>query len=124
MKPFNIKEYLENPDKKVVTRDGRNARIICTDVKGGDYPIVALIDEKDNIEKVYTFIEDGRWDFLEEGSDNDLFFASEEHEGWVNLYRCGDSTKTGHTYDSEEKAIELGRMNSNYLKTVKIEWEE
>lgn len=30
MKPFTLEEYLANPNKKVVTRDGRNAKIICT----------------------------------------------------------------------------------------------
>lgn len=31
MKQFNLKEYLKDPNKKVVTRDGKNVRIICTD---------------------------------------------------------------------------------------------
>ena len=30
MKPFNLDEYLKNPNKKIVTRDKRNARIIST----------------------------------------------------------------------------------------------
>ena len=34
MKQFNLEEYLKDPNKKVVTRDGRNARIVCTDRKG------------------------------------------------------------------------------------------
>lgn len=50
MKPFNLKEYLENPYRKVVTRDGRTVRIICTNgklfsprVDGTIYPVVALV---------------------------------------------------------------------------------
>ena len=31
MKQFDIEKYLENPKQRVVTRDGRNVRIICTD---------------------------------------------------------------------------------------------
>lgn len=31
MKQFSLKEYLAHPEKKVVTRDGRPARIICTE---------------------------------------------------------------------------------------------
>jgi hypothetical protein len=42
MKQFNLEEYLANPSRKVVTREGRSARIICTDAKEG-YPVVALI---------------------------------------------------------------------------------
>ena len=47
MKPFNLEEYLANPTKKVVTRDGRNVRIICTDRKGTDFPIVGLVTTRD-----------------------------------------------------------------------------
>ena len=41
MKPFNLKEYLVNPLRKIVTRDGRPVRILCTDVKG-HCPVLAL----------------------------------------------------------------------------------
>ena len=34
MKPFNLEEYLKNPSLKIVTREGKDARIICTDAKG------------------------------------------------------------------------------------------
>ena len=42
MKPFNLNEYIDNPSRKVVTRLGRTAMIICTDANM-KYPIVALI---------------------------------------------------------------------------------
>ena len=125
MKPFNLDEYLKNPSRKVVTRDGRNVRIVCTDKRGRNRPIVALIEEQNNVDEVYTLKKDGSWDISGEESINDLFFAPERHEGWINLYKCENSTKchTSNPYDSEEKAIELGKMSDNYLKTVKIEWE-
>lgn len=44
MKQFSLEEYLANPAKKVVTRSGKDVRILCTDAKG-DFPIIALIDE-------------------------------------------------------------------------------
>ena len=34
MEPFNLEEYLKDSSRKVVTRDGRNVRIICTDKRG------------------------------------------------------------------------------------------
>ena len=46
MKKFTLEEYLKNPDKKVITKDGRNARIVCTDSKRVYYPILALIDNR------------------------------------------------------------------------------
>ena len=40
MTQFNLEEYIKNPSRKVVTREGRNVnRILCTDMKG-DYQIV------------------------------------------------------------------------------------
>ena len=30
---------------------------------------------------------------------------------------------TSNPYDSEEKAIEIGRTTKNYVATIKIEWE-
>ena len=33
MKEFNLKEYLENPERKVVTRDGKSVKIHCTNYR-------------------------------------------------------------------------------------------
>lgn len=55
MKQFNLEEYLKNPSRKVVTRDGRNARIICTDAKG-KYPIVALMEISDGSTEFLSLI--------------------------------------------------------------------
>lgn len=42
MKQFNLQEYLKNPSRKVITRGGKNARIICTDAIS-ENPIIALV---------------------------------------------------------------------------------
>ena len=42
MEQFSLEKYLANPSRKVVTRDGRNARIICTDRKDLDFPIMII----------------------------------------------------------------------------------
>ena len=44
MKQFSLEEYLKNPDRKVVTRNGLPVRIICTDRKD-KWPIVALVTD-------------------------------------------------------------------------------
>ena len=46
MKQFNLQEWLQNKERKVVTRCGSNVRIVCWDRKHGedDLPIVALVD--------------------------------------------------------------------------------
>lgn len=47
-----------DPTKPVQTRDGRKARIICTDAKG-EYPIVALITYEDGEEEPGMFYSNG-----------------------------------------------------------------
>lgn len=122
MKKFSLEEYLKNPSRKVVTGDGRNARIVCTDVKDDDYPILALVEQPEDSdnEDVYSYTKDGHYftsDFLL--SENNLFFAPEKHEGWVNIYPQG---RCAGLYGSAEEAIQnAGRA---LIATVKIEWEE
>lgn len=55
MKEFNLTEYLKDPSKKVVTRDGREVRIICTDMKS-EYPLIALVTDKKIAPRVHLFI--------------------------------------------------------------------
>ena len=76
MKPFNLEEYLKNPSRKIITRDGRIVKkILCTDAKS-NYPIVALIEGK-NEENVIpdAFTRHGHWNMYVKEHPNDLFFA-------------------------------------------------
>lgn len=116
MKQFNLDEYLKNPSRKVVTRCGKNARIICTDANNV-YSVVALIAE-DKYERVETYLKDGRYNEGRQSCD-DLFFAPEKHEGWVNIYPQG---RLGGLYGSAEKAKQ--NADSALIAIVKIEWEE
>ena len=85
MKQFNLEEYLKNPSRKVVTRNGRKVkRILCTDAMG-QYPIVALVAAlDDNIETAFSYTKDGHF-YPGEKHIYDLFFGQEKHEGWVNV---------------------------------------
>lgn len=122
MKQFNLEEYLKNPSKKVVTRDGRSARIICTDFDNHDFPVVGEIKGH-------------KWplSFATNGTSikgrqlcNDLFFAPEKHEGWVNIYLDTYNISYVGTciYKSKEESEEIGKKLSCYITTLKIEWEE
>ena len=127
MKPFNIEEYLKNPNRKVVTRDGRRARIICTDAKC-EYPLVALIticDEDDVYEIIESYTKDGCCSYGQQDSI-DLFFAPEKQEGWVNIYAdIENNSYVGRSiYQSKEEAENFGKTYNNYIRTLKIEWEE
>ena len=118
MKAFSLEEYLKNPSRKVVTREGKKVRIICTDARG-NYPIVALIEEG-CYDNALSYTEDGK---LYNGESNvyDLFFAPEKHKGWVNVYRDFDGMMCGSVFDTEEDA----KCNAKIaIATVKIEWEE
>ena len=124
MKEFNLEEYLKNPSQKVVTRDGRDVRIICTDAKG-DEPIIALV--YNNIreeENVYTYNRDGYF-YGDNDSCLDLFFDNIKKEGWVNLYRNEDVVFLSEKiYKSKEDAKEVAIKKTDYIATIKIEWEE
>ena len=122
MKQFSLKEHLANPSRKVVTRDGRPARIICTNTKG-KYPVVALV-ETDDREITYDFNAEGKYLDGDE-DDRDLFFVSEKREGWVNIYRNGEGNiiTSLRVYDKKEKA-EKAKDNFGYLGTIHIEWED
>ena len=75
MEQFSLEKYLANPSRKVVTRDGRRARIVCTDMRCADYPIIALVERCNSTEEViFTTSKNGKWSALE-STDNDLFFA-------------------------------------------------
>ena len=125
MKQFNLEEYLKNPSRKVITRDGRKVtRILCTDAKG-KYPIIALIWIHGE-ERVYSFTKNGCWSKPGEESVNDLYFAPEKHEGWLNIYRSESGFYLrGNPYKSKEEADEVAKANyKTFCATVKIEWEE
>lgn len=125
MKQFSLEEYIKNPSRKIVTRDGKEARIVCTDKKGR-YPIIALsqvLDDDD--EEIHSYTKSGKM-FMSIDSNADLFFAPEKHEGWANLYKDNDHYYLGDTffYLSESEAISHIMKNDDYVRTVKIEWED
>ena len=126
MEQFSLEKYLANPSRKVVTRDGRNARIICTDRRDLNFPIIALIENiSGGGEVTHSYTKDGKY-YTACSDILDLFFAPEKHEGWINVYRNSDSghTYAGAVYDSQEDAKKRKAFDENYVTTIKIEWEE
>ena len=122
MKQFNLEEFKKDPSKKVVTRDGRDVRIICTN-KNGKQPIVALV-EINGKEDIRTFYPNGRWTNTNEWY-LDLFFATIKKEGWVNLFKDEELPFiNGDVYENEKDAKEAAQGESDFIATIKIEWEE
>ena len=123
MKQFNLEEYLKNPTKKVITRDGRSARIICTDAKG-NFPIIALVETYNGNETVLRLKENGRF-YNDTENSSDLFFAPVEKEGWINLYKINSTISPDpRVYNTKEDAESVAGDKSYYISTIKIEWEE
>ena len=126
MKQFSLEEYLKNPNRKVVTRDGHPVRIICTDHDNISYPIVGA---RKGYDFPFCFGEDGYVVGSKCNDANDLFFVPEKKVRWANIYRGKDEPVIGHIFNSEEEARESSRHCNSYTKdlylgTAKIEWEE
>lgn len=127
MKQFNLEEYLKNPSRKVVTGDGRNVRIICTDAKiSAFHSIIALVGESNGNETIITYTNEGRYYSCVPSKTNDLFFAPEKHEGWANVFKSsrGNNVITSDIFESKEEAEKAGKNYNNYMATAKVEWEE
>ena len=140
MKPFNLKTYLENPSRKIITRDGRPVRIISTNANlfspGPDatkYPVVALIKvssanrgKRPNEEILNCYNADGN--IIPGRTDrSDLFFETVKVSGWINIYTSKfitGQTVTGSICKTKEEALSLIDGRDNYLDTIYIEWEE
>ena len=125
MEKFNLEKYLANPSRKVVTRDGCPVRILCTDKKSYNEQIVGLIMGDNGMEFISTWTQQGK-SFFNSDTPNDLFFAPEKHEGYINIYRneYEDYYKGKIIYSSKEDAIKRGEKTPDYITTTKIEWEE
>ena len=122
MKPFNLKEYLEHPEWKVVTREGKPVRILCTDLDDNDYPVAAVVGnfhvDKYTAEGIFHAGEETKYD---------LFFASEKHEGWVIISKLPftDSFEIfPEIFATKEEAVRVWEDNPGIkCSIIKIEWE-
>ena len=128
MKQFSLEEYLKNPSRRVVTRDGRKVRILCTDAKiNSTHTILTLVEEPNGSESIVPYPDGGQF-YADKPTKADIFFAPEKHEGWANVYRIPHTEQTtlGFTFSSQEEAEKVGKSNSKgeYIATIKIEWEE
>lgn len=118
MKPFNLEEYLKNPNKKVVTRDGRKVKIHCTNYTRAQN-IIAQIEGNDYSA---SYRKDGIFiNGLE--SNCDLFFAPDKHEGWINIYKTRGYCYGGSVIYPTEVAAKTA-ADPDPIATIKIEWEE
>lgn len=127
MEQFSLTEYLKNPTKPIVTRDGDIVRIVCTDRNYKEYPIVALVLIS-GMERMCGYTEDGMY-LSDRQSSRDLFFAPESKTkkvGWMNVCKYGDdehfSLVGSVIHPTREEAL---KCKSEYsVDTIQIRWEE
>lgn len=126
---FSLEEYLKDPSRKVVTRDGREVRIKCTDMDGiNGMVIVGLVrDDLMNKERPLTWTKEGQY-FVEAGETvNDLFFEDGKEpvvrKGWVNIYKSPNGEIIfGVVRKSREEAEQTSR--GDHIDTIEVSWKE
>lgn len=103
--------------KPVQTRDGRPVRILCTDKKGSDYPIIALVENSPGREVTASFTMGGKLNMNDLGpSHNDLVNvpAKVVSAKWLNVYP--GHFGSGHTTLQAAKR----EASSGYLGQLKL----
>ena len=125
MKQFDLQEFLKNPTRPIVTRDGHDVRIICTNRIDKTHSILALLfeDEDRDREVVYQYTAKGEY-YAHASSPHDLCFAPIKKEGWINVYRGNGGCNTfvcNRIFATKEEAR---REKRDIIATIKIEWEE
>ena len=125
MEQFNLEEYKKNPNRRVITRDGKSVRIVCTDMMGTSYPVLAICRVDPTHDCDYSYTPNGKHN-LGVDSRLDLFFAPEKKKGWANLYDLPEGPYLGRVYSSKEVAESMIKNCGlhPYIATVEIEWEE
>lgn len=119
MKPFDLKKaQMGHP---ICTRDGRNARIICTDC-AGSLPIIALV-ELGSVEIACYYLTDGKNASSAE-YNCDLFLAPITKNGYINIYQLRD----GEPYCGRITLAPVKPIVKNGVRclaeAIKIEWED
>ena len=119
LKPFDIQKAREG--KPVCTRDGRKVRVLCYDFKQNEeYPILVAVEDKDGKERAMLYSNGGISEIYK-SRNYELAMLLEKKERWVNVYK-GGLLNTKY-YSSKEEAVSKASQ-TDYIDTVKIEWEE
>lgn len=117
-KEFDLELCMTRDGGRCKTRDGRDARIICTDLKtNGEYKILALVTFEDGTEfpMSYTY------------SRHDLVNLTIKKQAWINVYKedLDNDYSVRKYHDSKEKAMANRNDALSYIKSILIhEWEE
>ena len=93
-----------DPTKPVQTRDGRKARIVCTNARiERGYPIAALVETEEGGEEVRNYTKSGLWIEGARLGKSDLINIPEVAIRYVNIYEH-DPEITVKLWRTREKA--------------------
>lgn len=92
---------------KVVTRDGRPARIVCFDAKDR-YPIIALVDNKDGTEICCSFTADGHH-LYQEPESTTLMMLPTPVKRWRVVYRGDDDNAAQRDFEERDDACAFAK---------------
>jgi len=120
-----------DPSRPVQTRDGRKARIICTDANNQGGPIIALIERDPirfglvdgrpfEIARPYYIGGNYRHDFLEDPID--LVNVPVKTSLFFNIYGRGNPLGVSRKSIKEAKVFQ--RSSSNHLRYLEIQYED
>ena len=113
LKPFDLDAAKSG--KPVCTRDGRRARIICFDCKDETFQIVALVSGSLGKEEIISYDKAGY--STTRDRDEMLMMLPEKKRGWVNVYKS-------QIHNTPKSAEEGHKGITDYIKTIRVEWEE
>ena len=117
MKPFRLNEYKDGDE--LVTRNGLPARILCTDLKSRNYPLVAALSFGER-EEIYSYTSTGMQSAAEDG-DFDLFFKPKLVTVYCNVLPADDvSTYFGSHYKTKGEVP----VCSGSRAIATVTWEE
>lgn len=130
MKAFDLEQAKKGA--AVVTRDGRDVRIIDFDYKCAYEPykkydscIIAKIKEEDGGERAIVYLPNGKESDGGE-SPTDLMLDGLILSGWTNVYVRGEDKKyfmDDRIFDTAEQAYSLSYSDLQLVDTIKIKWE-
>lgn len=105
------------------TRNGREARIICADLKHPEYQIAAVIIDENGDEEVESYTAGGLLISGEPGGAWDLINVPDKRvlEGWVNVY--GDREIHSTCWPTKEMAETNARAGRIACVHVRQEYE-
>lgn len=113
---FTLERYSEHPNWKIVTSEGKLAKIHIQP------PWVAVTCKNaDGGEELYMMTTD-----IEFADFSNLFFMVEEKDGWMNIYRCGNDRKSAVNgsaiFPTREEALKS--RSEHCVDTVRVIWYE